>query len=168
MRVSLRDRAGLEMTDDSAFLARVRRLAAVSAVALGAIWLLAVTTLAAHRAIELALLLGWAGMPAVLGVSINRVEIRRLVALPSALVSVALIAVCLTALPHDGAARAGWLLLTAGVLTGAGLGAWFWYRWFPVPEPLDPPFAAGRWALIAVHVGLVVVGLLLIVLGEFG
>ena len=160
-------RAGTEMTNDPAFLARVRRLAVVSVVALGAIWLLAATTLAAHPTIDLALMLGWAGMPAVLGLSIRRAGVRRLVAVPSALVGAALVAVCLTAPPEGGVARAGWLLLTAGILLGAGLGAWFWYRWFPVPASLDKPFAPARWALIEVHVGLVIVGLLLIVLGEF-
>lgn len=161
------DRAGMEMTDDPAFLARVRRLAVVSAVALGAIWLLGVTTLAAHPTIDLVLLLGWGGMPAVLGLSLRRVRVRRLVALPSTLVGAALVAVCLTALPDGGVARAGWLLLTAGVLVGAWLGAWFWYRWFPVPASLDAPFGPGRWALIVVHVGLVLVGLLLIVVAAF-
>jgi hypothetical protein len=159
-------RFGVEMSSDPIFLPRVRRLALTSAVVLGWIWVLAVGTLNAHPAIEIALLLGWVGMPAVLGLSLRLAWIRRLVAFPSALMTAALVAVCLFALPDDDAARAGWLLLTAGILFGAGLGVWFWYRWLPVPEPLDAPFAPARWVLIAVHVGLVVAGLLLIAVGE--
>lgn len=166
MSVSPAGRIGVEMSADRAFLARVRRLTSVSALALGLIWLLDVMTLAAHWAIDLALFSGWVGMPAVLGLSIRRPRVRQLVALPSTFVSVALVLVCLTALPNGGVARVGWLLLTAGILVGASLGAWFWYRWLPVPEPLDAPFASGRWALIAAHVALVIAGLLLIVLAR--
>ena len=153
---------GVEMSSDPAFRPRVRRLALVSAVMLGWIWALVMATLDADPAIELTLLLGWIGMAAVLGLSLRLAWIRRFIAFPSVLVVTALVAVCLIALPDDHVARVGWFLLTAGILLGAGIGAWFWYRWLPVPKPLDAPFAPARWALIAVHVGLLVGGLLLI------
>jgi hypothetical protein len=53
------------------------------------------------------------------------------------------------------------VLVTAGVLLGGVLGLWFWYRLLPVPAALDDPFSRGRWTLIAVHVSLIVVGLVL-------
>jgi hypothetical protein len=43
------------------------------------------------------------------------------------------------------------------------MGAWFWFRMLPVPAALDDPAAAGRWALIAMHVTLIVTGLVLVV-----
>jgi hypothetical protein len=51
------------------------------------------------------------------------------------------------------------------VLFGGGLGSWFWYRWMPVPEQLDDPFAPRRIALIVTHIALVVVGMALIIFG---
>jgi hypothetical protein len=39
------------------------------------------------------------------------------------------------------------------------LGAWFWFRWLPVPRSLHNPFAPGRWVLIGVHVGMIIVGI---------
>lgn len=44
------------------------------------------------------------------------------------------------------------------------MGLWFWYRLLPVLESLRDPFASGRWTLIAIHVGLVVCGIALILL----
>lgn len=165
---SIVGRLGVEMTDDPTFRGRVRRLAVVSAVALGLVWFLGATTLDAHTAIDGALLLGWVSMPAMLGLSLRRPRVRRLIALPSVVVGAALLAACLTALPDADPARTGWLMLTAGILAGALLGAWFWYRWLPVPRSLDDPFSAGRWTLIGVHTALVVAGLALIVLAEVG
>ncbi|MBI3648841.1 MAG: hypothetical protein HY240_08860 [Actinobacteria bacterium] len=151
------------MSADPAFAPRVRRLAIVSAIALGVIWMLAVTTPGAPAPVSVSLLLAWVSMPTVLAASLRRPRVRSIVALPSALAAVALIAICVTALPADDPlAAAGWLSITAGILLGAWLGAWFWYRWFPVPVSLDAPFSTGRWALIAVHVGLVVAGVLLV------
>ncbi|MCJ7709607.1 MAG: hypothetical protein MUQ32_02145, partial [Chloroflexi bacterium] len=55
----------------------------------------------------------------------------------------------------------GWLLMTIGVGLGGVLGLWLWFRLMPVPAALDDPLAPGRWALIGVHVALVVIGLAL-------
>lgn len=161
---TLLGRVGVEMSSDPAFVGRVRRLATVSAVALGAMWALAVNTLDVHRAIHVALFAGWVLMPTVLGLSVQRPVIRLLVALPATLIGVALVGICLTALPANGIARIGWLTTTGGILFGGVLGAWFWYRWLPVPAFLHDPYSRGRQALIAIHVTLVVAGLLLVAL----
>lgn len=161
-RQALFGRVGVEMSSDPAFLGRVRRLAAVSTVALGSMWALAINMVDAHRAIHVALFAGWVLMPTVLGLSIRRPAIRLLVAVPATLVGVALVAICLTALPANGIARVGWLTATCGILLGGVLGAWFWYRWLPVPASLQDPYSRGRTALITVHVALVVAGLLLV------
>lgn len=166
MKAPARPARGVEMTGDARFAHRVRRLAITSGVALGAIWALAVTTLDAVAAIDLALLAGWLMMPAALGSSLVRPSIRPLVAVPSTLVTIALLAICTSVLPAEEPQRAGWLLITAGVLLGGALGLWFWFRLVPVPTPLDDAYAPGRWALIAVHVDLIVVGLALVAAGE--
>jgi hypothetical protein len=164
MRWRLLGRPGVEMSSDPAFLERIRRLAAVSTIALGAMWVLAFNTLHAHSAIHLTLFAGWVLMPTVLRLSVRRPRIRLLVAVPATLVGVALVAICLTALPSDRVARAGWLATTAGILFGGVLGAWFWYRWLPVPAILDDPYSKGRWVLIGAHVVLVIGGLALVTL----
>lgn len=162
-------RTGVEMSGEEAFLPRVRRLAAVSSVALGVIWLLAAeTTRPHHPAIDTALFAGWLTMPTVLWGSIRRPSIRPLVFIPSALVTLGLIALCLTALPEEGMARTGWALVTAGILFGGVLGGWFWFRWFPVPPALDSPFSRGRWALIWAHVAMIVAGLAVLVPAALG
>lgn len=168
MKTSVLARTGIEMSGDPLFLPRVRRLAKVSAVALGIIWFLAIRATEPHNAaIDWALLAGWVLMPTVLFASIRSPEIRPLVFLPSALVTVGLIALCLLALPGDGAVRAGWLLITGGILFGGLLGGWFWFRWFPVPASLDAPFSSGRWALIGAHVAMIVAGIALVALGHY-
>ncbi len=168
MSAMLRARDGVEMTADPAFRARIRRLVGVSAVALGLIAILAAVTLDAQPALELALIAGWVTMPSLLGFSVRRPPLRSLLIVPGGLVSAGLVGICLTALPAAGLARAGWLLITGGVLIGAGLGSWFWYRWFPVPAFLDAPFSAARWILIVVHAVPVVVGLLLVIVSTSG
>jgi hypothetical protein len=150
------------MSADPRFAGRVRRLAATSVVALGLIWLLWTLKLDTHPAVGVALAAGWLLMPLTLWLSLRRPALRYGLVVPSALVSFALLAICATALPADPLAGAGWLMLTAGILLGGVLGVWFWFRRLPVPARLDDPFAPGRWALVGVHVGLVVVGLLLI------
>jgi hypothetical protein len=75
--------------------------------------------------------------------------------------------VLVTALTYEGSALAGvgWWLMTAGVWLGAGLGAWFWFRWVAVPAPFQHPFSTARWSLIAVHATLVIVGGAFVVIG---
>jgi hypothetical protein len=162
MNVTIGRRVGIEMTGHPRFRSRVRRLAITSGVALGVIWAMAVRTLDASRSIEGLLLAGWVTMPTVLGLSLTRSSIRRLVVAPTLLVTAALIGICLWELPHAGLARAGWLALTAGILMGGGMGVWFWYRWIPVPRAFDDPYARARSTLIAVHVALVLGGIALI------
>lgn len=168
MKAGLLDRTGIEMSGDPVFLRRVRRLSGVSSVALGIIWLLAVANIEPHHsAIDAALLAGWILMPTVLWTSIRRPEVRPMVLIPSALVTSGLVALCLTALPTDFSSRAGWLLITGGILFGGMLGAWFWFRWFPVPSWLDAPFSPGRWALVGAHVAMITSGIILVVGGSF-
>jgi hypothetical protein len=156
------------MSDDPSFLPRVRRLAGVSSIALGFIWLLAMRTTEPHNvAIDGALFGGWILMPTVLWTSIRRPEIRPWVFLPSALITLSLVALCLTALPTDSLIVSGWLLVTAGIVFGGVLGGWVWFRGLPVPPSLDAPFAPGRWALISTHVLMIIAGLVLVALGFY-
>ena len=136
------------------------RLAAVSAVALGMVWGLAVATTEAPAAVDAALFAGWLLMPTVLLASLRDTRLRYGLMVPSTLVSLGLLAVVLGWSP-GGVAGLGWLLILLGVLLGGLMGLWFWYRVLPVPAVLDAPDAAGRWALIALHVALIVVGLAL-------
>ena len=102
-------------------------------------------------------------MPVFLTASLRWPVARYGLAIPSTLVGVSLIAICLTDLPTEwGGARVGWLMTTAGVLMGGVLGLWFWFRMAPVPRFLDDPFSPGRWTLVTVHIVLIVVGLALI------
>ena len=159
----------VEMTRDPGFGVRVIRLAATSVVALGMIWGFEFATLNTPAFVGVCLAAGWVLMPVLLTVSLRWPMARYGLMLPSTLVGVGLIAICLTALPPDwGAARIGWLLTTAGVLMGGVLGLWFWFRLAPVPRFVDDPFAPGRWTLVAVHIVLIVVGLALIGLGALG
>ena len=155
-------RSAVELTADPAFARRVVRLAVTSAFALGLIWFLSGVTLEAHRMIERGLAGGWLLMPSILGLSLRWPRLRYAIVVPSTLVSLALLAICATALPEDAVTRSGWLLITSGVLFGAVLGAWFWFRWIPVPVGLSDPFSRGRWVLIVVHVSLIVAGITLL------
>jgi hypothetical protein len=148
----------VELTDDPRIRRRVRRLAAVSAVALGLIWGLAVTTTAGPAWVTVALFAGWLLMPTVLLASLRDTRLRYGLAVPSVLVSMGLLAIVVGPSPGDLAAL-GWLLILVGVLLGGLMGLWFWFRVAPVPVALDAPDSAGRWAIIAVHVGLIVVGI---------
>lgn len=151
-------RVPVELTADRRFERRIRRLAVVSAVALGLLWTLAVTTLDAPPAVGVALAGGWLLMPSTLVASLLVPRLRYALVVPASMVSLGLLAVCVGWLPTDSTVASGWLLMTAGVALGGGLGLWLWYRLLPVPARLDDPFSRGRWALIATHVGLVVVG----------
>ncbi len=153
-----RERVPVELTADRRFERRIWRLAVVSAVALGLIWGLVVTTLAVPPVFAAVFAAGWLLMPSTLVASLWRPRLRYGLVVPASLVSLGLLAVCVGWLPTDPAVAAGWLLLTAGVAVGGGLGLWFWYRLVPVPARFDDAFSTGRWALIAVHIALVVVG----------
>lgn len=150
------------MTTDERFARRVIRLALESTVANGIIWLLATTNVNANVAIRIGLLGGWVLMPSILGLSLRWPVLRYALVVPSSLIGLALLAICVSALPEDQVARAGWLLITVGVLMGGALGGWFWFRWAPVPSKLHEPFSLGRWVLVGIHVCLITVGLLLV------
>jgi hypothetical protein len=152
------DRAPVELTHDPRVEGRVRRLVGVSVVALGVIWVLAIAT-RFPPVVAGMLAAGWALMPVVLAASLARPRLRYLLVLPALLVSGGLVLAVATSLPASGTAAAGWLLITAGVNLGGLLGLWLWYRPIPVPAGLDDPLATGRWALIAVHAGAIVLGI---------
>lgn len=145
---------GIELTTDVVFQKRVRRLVAVSAVALGLILWLAVRDGAPGWVIVL-VASGWVLMPVFLARSLSRPGMRYMLVVPATTVGVGLIAMTLAT---DGANRVGWLLMTLGILSGGTLGLWFWYRLFPVPRLLDDPFGWPRLILLAGHVGLILVG----------
>ena len=153
----------VEFTDDQRVVGRVKRLALVSAVMLGLIWVLAVGTLESPYVVGGALFAGWILMPVTLVASLSNQTARYWLVLPSMLVSLGLLLVVLGWTPAEPEAAAGWLLMTAGVLLGGGMGLWLWFRVLPVPARLDDPTSPGRWALIGVHVALVVAGALLVV-----
>ena len=158
-----RAQTSVEMTRHSHFGIRVIRLAATSVVALGLIWGFQFATLQTPAFVGISLAAGWALMPVLLVASLRWPVARYGLALPSTLVGAGLIAICLMALPLDWwPAKLGWLLTTAGVLMGGILGLWFWFRLAPVPRFLNDPFGPGRWALVAVHIALIVAGLVLI------
>ena len=148
----------VELSADRRMARRVTRLGFVSLVALGLVWGLSAATLEAPWWVNATLLAGWALMPTVLFGSLSRPRLRYALLLPGSLVSVGLLGICVAWLPAAPLAAAGWWLMTAGVLLGGGLGLWFWYRLLPVPASFDDPYSAGRWGLIALHVGLIVVG----------
>ena len=148
----------IELTPDRRFERRVLRLAVVSAIALGLIWFLVGTTLEAPVALDAVFAIGWLLMPSTLVASLRSARLRFGLVVPASLVSIGLLAVCVGWLPADPTIALGWVLMTAGVALGGGLGLWFWYRLLPVPAGLDDPFSTGRWTLIGVHIALVVVG----------
>ncbi len=122
---------------------------------------LAVATLDAPPAVIAALIGGWVLMPAILVASLRQPRFRYGLVVPASLVSLGLLAIVIGWLPAGGAAATGWVLLTAGVWLGGALGLWLWYRLAPVPAALDDPFSSGRWALVGLHVGLIVLGFVL-------
>jgi hypothetical protein len=154
-------RVPVELSADAAFAHRVRRLGLVSLVALGAVWVLAVTTLEAPPIVDGALLAGWALMPAILFASLARPILRLGLTLPATLVTLGLLAIVVGWLPVAPAAAVGWMLILTGVALGGSMGLWLWYRLLPVPAALSDPFSPARWTLIGVHVALIVVGLAL-------
>ena len=159
---------GVEMSGDPEFARRVVRLAVTSIVALGVIFLLGVVTGAGAGWIGLALALGWVLMPALLFLSLDTPGLRYALVAPATLVGLALVAICAGRPDLSPAARAGWLMTTAGVLLGGVMGAWLWFRLLPVPFCLRDPFGSARWALIATHVALIVFGMVLVALSLLG
>ena len=133
--------------------ARVIRLAVTSVIALGVIFGLWSAARPGGTWAGAALGAGWALMPATLMLMLRVPRARFALVLPATLVTVALADIAVAA--RDG----GWAMIALGVLLGGVLGAWFWFRLLPVPQPLRDPFGRGRWALIAVHVGLIVAGI---------
>ena len=126
---------------------------------------MAVGTLDAPPWIDILLLAGWLSMFTVLTLSLARPSIRRLVAVPSVMVTAALIGICLWELRRP-AWRERWLTPTAGILMGVRDGRLVLVPMVPVPRALDDPYASGRTILIAAHVGLVVGGTVLILVGQ--
>jgi hypothetical protein len=148
----------VELTGDGRIDGRVKRLTAVSLVALGLVTGLGLATLEAPPAVFALLALGWVLMPAVLASSLRDPALRYLLVVPASLVTLGLLAICIGWLPAQPMAAAGWVLMAAGIGLGGTLGLWLWYRLLPVPGPLDDPLSRGRWLLVSVHIGLVVVG----------
>ena len=138
---------------------RIRRLALVSAIALGIIWWLSAGTTYAAMPTRLALALGWLLMPTVLLASLGAPRARLGLALPSTLVTVALAAISIAAWRDGSATAPGWSLLLLGIIFGDLLGGWLWFGVLPVPQGLRDPGSVARWLLILVHVGPVVAGL---------
>lgn len=153
--------AGTELTGDRLFGHRVRRLVAISSVALGVIWGLAFVEEASVWILVL-LIVGWVSMPTILAASLSRPSLRYALVVPASAVSFGLIGM-VRAASQDTVA--GWLLITAGILLGGFLGVWFWFRWLPVPRILDDPFGRPRVALVGLHLALILVGVALVILG---
>jgi hypothetical protein len=143
---------------------RIRRLAVVSAVALGIVYLLATRSQHGSPAIEAALFSGWLLMPIALSLCLVRPRLLLGLLVPSTLVTLGLAALSLNAVQAESAEAPGWLVLTSGVVLGDLLGVWFWFGFAPVPYPLRDPFSFGRSALILIHVTLVVAGMALVAL----
>ena len=114
----------IELTDDRRIRGRVVRLAVVSLVALGLVAGLAAATLDAPPAILAGLALGWVLVPAVLAWSLRELRARYLLVVPSSLVTLGLLSICIEWMPASAMAAAGWLLMTIGVALGGVLGLW--------------------------------------------
>ena len=157
----MRTGSGVELTSNRLFEHRIRRLIVISSVALGVIWGLAFVD-DADLWILIALAIGWVTMPTILALSLHRPMLRYALLVPATAVSIGLIGMTLTA---PDSTDVGWLLITLGVLVGGALGAWFWFRWLPVPRALDDPYGAPRVALVGLHTGLVLIGAAMVVAG---
>ncbi|MEA3510204.1 MAG: hypothetical protein U9R51_02095 [Actinomycetota bacterium] len=156
-----RTRAGIELTGDRLFRHRIRRLVAISSVALGVIWGLAFIEEAPTWVLVM-LAVGWVSMPTILAASLRHPSLRYALVVPAGAVSVGLIGMVMAA-PQDTVT--GWLLITAGILLGGFLGVWFWFRWLPVPRILDDPFSWPRVTLVGLHLALVLAGAAIVFVG---
>ena len=153
--------SGVELTTDRLFEHRIRRLIVISTVALGVIWGLAFADDAEAWVLVL-LGIGWVTMPIILALSLRRPLLRYALLVPATAVSIGLIGMVLTA---PDSTDVGWLLVTLGILVGGALGAWFWFRWLPVPRAFGDPYGAPRVALVGLHIGLVLIGVAMVVAG---
>ena len=98
---------------------------------------------------------GWVLMPVILAASLRRPMLRYALVVPATLVTLGLLGMVFDT---SGTELLGWAMLTAGILLGGTLGMWFWYRWMPVPRAFDDPYGTARMILVAIHIGLVLVG----------
>ena len=153
--------SGVELTANRLFEHRIRRLIVISTVALGVIWGLALADNAKVWVLVL-LAIGWVLMPSILALSLRRPMLRYALLMPASAVSVGLIGMTLTA---QDSTDVGWLLITLGIVVGGTLGAWFWFRWLPVPRALNDPYGPPRVALVGLHIGLVLIGTAMVVAG---
>jgi membrane associated rhomboid family serine protease len=153
--------AGPELTADERFAWRIRRLSVVAVLALGAIF--GMWAAITERQTAAGILLGsaWLGMPSILWTSLRWPALRYLLTVPASLAITGMLVAALFGPPGGVLGRAGWLITLSGLLVGGTLGAWLWYRWFPVPRVLDDPFSRTRWLLVGVHIALVTGGLAL-------
>jgi hypothetical protein len=151
----------VELTANRLFAHRIRRLIVISTIALGAIWGLAVADDAEVWVLVL-LGVGWLTMPTILALSLRRPMLRYALLVPANAVAIGLIGMTLTA---PDSTEVGWLLITLGIVVGGALGAWFWFRWLPVPRAFDDPYGTPRVALVGLHIGLVLVGIAMVVAG---
>lgn len=129
---------------------RILRLAAVSSVALGVLLWLARD---GGATVRVSLVAGWATMPVVLVASLRLPRLKYLLAVPATLVS---LPVTWLAVREPSP---GWTLAAVGLQLGGAMGAWFWFRWAPIPGRLKDPDGLARRTLIAVHVTAVVAGM---------
>lgn len=144
----------VELTTDPLFAHRVRRLVWISSIALGVIALLAIRSDAPGWSIVM-LVAGWVLMPMILALSLRRPKVRYGLVIPASLVTLGLLGPVTVSI---GASLVGWVMILVGILVGATLGMWFWYRWLPVPDGFNDPYGARRMVLIGAHIGLVLFG----------
>lgn len=138
---------------------RVLRLSIVSVPGLGVIWLLSTTAGEGQGALSGMLAAAWVLMGPLLILRLRWPGLRYALAVPSVLAGLAVIGLSVAAIHGPAPALGGWLLVTGGILLGGLLGAWFWFRWLPVPAALEDPYSLGRWVLIAGHVLLILGGI---------
>ena len=101
-------RPGVELSPDPGFASRVRRLVAVSTVALGVVTYLAATTTDAPLWVLTMLATGWLMMPIILAGSLRRPKLRYGLVAPAGLVGGGLTWLCLGWLPDDPRTAVGW------------------------------------------------------------
>ena len=112
--------------------------------------------------IVLLLAAGWITMPTVLRASLRYPGLRYVLSLPATLVAGSLTALSARLPNPDGTSAVGWWMVTASLWFGAVLGMWLWFRWLPVPARLTDPFGTARLALVAIHIGGVLIGIALV------